>query len=125
MQYKCVDFEYLFRHVIIATRNKAAGEQTVKEIIAATKNPNVEQMTIDLASLDSIRTFASEYKKKKLPPLYSLVNNAGLQFVSKTELTKDGYEATFGVNHLGGFLLSHLLLPHFSKEGGMVIQEYD
>ena len=42
------------------------------------------------------------------PPLYALVCNAGVQFIDKTHYTKDGFEATFGVNHLGHFLLANI-----------------
>jgi len=74
-------------------------------------------MQLDLSSFEAVRRFVAEFasKKKDLPPLYSLVLNAGLQFTKHT-LSKDGFEQTFAVNHLGHFLLAHLMLSHFPKD---------
>jgi NAD(P)-dependent dehydrogenase (short-subunit alcohol dehydrogenase family) len=69
-----------------------------------------------LASLASVRQFVQDFTvRTDLPPLFALVNNAGLQIVGPTEYTADGVEMTFGVNHLGPFLLTNLLLPHFAR----------
>lgn len=67
-------------------------------------------MQLDLASMKSIRAFAEQYTaNKELPPLCALVCNAGLQVIKPVE-TEEGIEMTFGVNHLGHFLLTNLLL---------------
>lgn len=70
-------------------------------------------MELDLASLASIRKFVMNFKKKELP-LHILVNNAGIMIppYSKTE---DGFELQFGVNHLGHFALTNLLLDDLIK----------
>ena len=68
-------------------------------------------MKLDLASLESVRQFASALAERDLPPLRGLVCNAGLQVVSGSTFTEDGFETTFGVNHLGHFLLANLLAP--------------
>ncbi len=69
----------------------------------------------DLASLDSVRTFAAGLTGRlvagTLPPLHGLVCNAGVQSGTRRTVTADGFESTFGVNHLGHFLLVSLLLP--------------
>lgn len=68
-------------------------------------------MSLDLSDLASVRTFASNFKQK-FNKLDVLVNNAGV-YVPPDERrkTKDGFEIHFGVNHLGHFLLTHLLTP--------------
>ena len=70
-------------------------------------------MELDLASLASIWKFVMNFKKKGLP-LHILVNNAGIMIppYSKTE---DGFELQFGVNHLGHFALTNLLLDDLIK----------
>jgi NAD(P)-dependent dehydrogenase (short-subunit alcohol dehydrogenase family) len=77
-------------------------------------------MTLDLASLASVRAFAQVCAGRNLPPLRGVVLNAGLQFVKGTTFTQDGFEATFGVNHLGHFLLASLLLPQISAPARIV-----
>jgi len=65
-------------------------------------------MTLDLASIASIRTFAAELVEH-VDHLDVLVDNAG-GILQRRRETEDGFEATFGVNHLGHFLLTNLLL---------------
>ncbi|MFK7933191.1 MAG: SDR family oxidoreductase [Saprospiraceae bacterium] len=95
-------------HVIIACRNVAKGETAVAEIQQASKNQNISLLKCDLSSFASIKkcaeTFLSEHDK-----LDVLINNAGI-FTSECRPTAEGYEMQFGVNHLGHFYLTHLLL---------------
>ena len=77
-------------------------------------------MALNLASLVSIRRFAAEVSTRGMPPLRALVCNAGVQNVSGTKRTEDQFEATFGVNHLGHFLLANLLLRHLEGPGRIV-----
>lgn len=72
---------------------------------------NVVFMPLDLASLKSVRNFAEEFLKSE-QRLDILINNAGLYMEGRTE---DGFGMMFGVNHLGHFLLTNLLL-HRLKE---------
>jgi NAD(P)-dependent dehydrogenase (short-subunit alcohol dehydrogenase family) len=67
-------------------------------------------MRADLASLASVRAFIAEYGDAGLPPTRAVICNAGLQVVSGTQLSEDGYELTFAVNHLGHFALVQGLL---------------
>jgi NAD(P)-dependent dehydrogenase (short-subunit alcohol dehydrogenase family) len=67
------------------------------------------QELADLSSLPGVRRFAAQIIDHH-PRLDVLVNNAGV-FMNERRLTADGNETTFAVNHLAGFLLSHLLLP--------------
>lgn len=70
-------------------------------------------MELDLASLASIRKFVMNFKKKGLP-LHILVNNAGIM-IPPYSTTEDGFELQFGVNHLGHFALTNLLLDNLIK----------
>jgi len=72
-------------------------------------------MKLDLGSLDSVRAFAKAFKEK-YSKLDILINNAGVIFPpDKQVFTEDGFEMHFGVNHLGHFLLTNLLLPELKK----------
>ena len=66
-------------------------------------------MSLDLASFASIRTFAAQFLERH-DRLDVLVNNAGLAPAGNRWETVEGFEAAFGVNHLGHFLLTSLLL---------------
>ena len=72
-------------------------------------NTSIEMMQIDLASLGSIREFAKQFSQE-YSQLHVLINNAGI-FCATREETPDGFEGTMGVNYLGPFLLTNLLLP--------------
>ena len=73
----------------------------------------VEYMELDLGSLASIRRFVTNFKKRGLS-LHILVNNAGIMF-PPYGTTEDGFELQFGVNHLGPFALTNLLLEDLIK----------
>jgi NAD(P)-dependent dehydrogenase (short-subunit alcohol dehydrogenase family) len=96
--------------VTITARDAARGDAARQEIIERSDaDPNqVEVMALDLASTDSIRRFAEAFLATH-PRLDVLVNNAGLILSERTE-TEDGFETTFGVNHLGHVLVTDLLL---------------
>lgn len=66
-----------------------------------------------MGSLGSVQKFVNEFKKKELP-LHILVNNAGIMF-PPYGTTEDGFERQFGVNHLGPFALTNLLLDELIK----------
>ncbi|MBC8155573.1 MAG: SDR family NAD(P)-dependent oxidoreductase [Bacteroidetes bacterium] len=108
--------------VVMAGRDPARNEAAANAIRQATGNATVYAMTLDLAALASVRQFVRDFSgRTDLPPLVGLVNNAGLQIVGPTEYTPDGIEMTFGVNHLGHFLLTSLLLPHFAQNSRIVM----
>ena len=96
--------------VTITARDAARGDAARQEIIerSGADAQQVEVMALDLASTDSIRRFAEAFLATH-PRLDVLVNNAGLILSERTE-TEDGFETTFGVNHLGHVLLTDLLL---------------
>ena len=82
-------------------------------------------MTLDLASLASVRQFVQDFIAKERPPLQAIICNAGIQVVSDTLYTEDGFEMTFGVNHLGHFLLVNLLLPQMSDRSRIIFVSSD
>jgi NAD(P)-dependent dehydrogenase (short-subunit alcohol dehydrogenase family) len=95
--------------VLIASRNREASEQAVRRIDRESGDGLASALTLDLGSLSSVRAFAKEIEARDVP-LRALVCNAGLQMNSGPKLTPEGFESTFAVNHLGHFLLVHLLL---------------
>lgn len=105
--------------IILACRNRDTGNEALRKIQQKTKHKNLLCMPLDLASLQSVRDFVTAFSRLPEPRISALVNNAGLQVVGRTEYTKDGFESTFGVNHLGGFYLSLLLLPFMDKNGSI------
>jgi NAD(P)-dependent dehydrogenase (short-subunit alcohol dehydrogenase family) len=94
--------------VIIVARNAEKATATATEIREATRNETVEFMLADLADLSQVRKLAETFKARH-DHLDVLVNNAGAIFLRR-ELSADGYEKTFAVNHLAPFLLTNLLL---------------
>lgn len=107
-------------HVILACRNPAKANEAVHSLIKATNNNNITALELDLSSLESVRNFVTEFSSSDYPPLYALVCNAGLIMIDKTRYTKDGFESTFGVNHLGHFLLANMLLEKMTHSGRIV-----
>ena len=103
-----VGLSTLGAHVVITARNQAKGEAALADIKDRSQSDSVQLMLADFASLSSIRDFAANFKKDH-DRLDVLVNNAGGVNTSRSE-TQDGFETTFGVNHLGYFLVTNLLL---------------
>lgn len=95
-------------HVTIVGRSPEKCAQVAEQIKTATDNPNVETIVADLSSREEVHRAAYEFKKRHTR-LDVLVNNAGGVFMSR-EISKDGIEMTFALNHLNYFLLTHLLL---------------
>ncbi len=94
-------------HTVITARSEPRGGQSVSAIREASGSDSVDLVVFDLADLASVRAGASELLDR-YQHIHVLVNNAGLVLTERHE-TADGYEATFGTNHLGPFLLTRLL----------------
>ncbi len=94
--------------VVLACRDAARGNAARDEIAAATGDPDVHVMRLDLASIGSVDAFVAELRQR-FGRLDLLVNNAGAIWRRRT-LTVSGLEATFAVNHLGPFALTLGLL---------------
>jgi NAD(P)-dependent dehydrogenase (short-subunit alcohol dehydrogenase family) len=93
-------------HVIGACRRVNAGKEAFADLVDI--RGSVEIRELDLASLDSVRRFAEAFLAK-YDRLDGLVNNAGIMACPEGK-TEDGFETQFGVNYLGHFLLTELLL---------------
>ncbi|MET0406329.1 MAG: SDR family oxidoreductase [Cystobacter sp.] len=107
-------------HVVMACRSTERGEVALKQAVERSGSTNIELMLCDLGSLDSIRAFASAVRARH-PVVDVLINNAGVVSF-KRETTRDGFESQLGVNHLGHFLLTLLLLePLRAAPQGRVI----
>ena len=100
--------------VYIACRSAAAGAAAVSAIQEAAGSQAVWLLALDLASLASVRDCAAAYLAAG-EPLHVLVNNAGVG--GQRGLTADGFELHFGVNHLGHFALTSLLLDRLKASG--------
>jgi len=94
--------------LILACRSRERGQAAADEIRRQTGNERLRVVRCDLASFDSIREAAGEVAATQ-KHLDVLINNAGV-FTSGLEKTEEGFEKQFGVNHLGHFLLTRLLL---------------
>ncbi|CAJ1082347.1 retinol dehydrogenase 11 [Xyrichtys novacula] len=94
--------------VILACRDMTKGEQAARDIMRDVRGAKVVARQLDLADTKSICQFAENvYNTEK--SLHFLINNAGVAMCPHS-LTVDGYEMQFGVNHLGHFFLTFLLL---------------
>ena len=101
-------------NVVIAARNPRKAAAAVKEIQANTHaGERIEALPIDLASFASVRAFVDAFTASH-DRLDILVNNAGL-VLSKHELTEDGHEKQFQINHLSHFMLTHLLREQLAQ----------
>ncbi len=111
--------------IILACRNIHAGNEAILKIKQQTNHQHLICLPLNLASLQSIRDFKVKFSKLSNPVIVSLVNNAGLQNINKTAYTEDGFEITFGTNHLGGFYLTLLLLPYIEQNGSITFTASD
>lgn len=99
--------------VIMAVRNLKKGEKARQDILKIHPQASLGLMKLDLGSLSSVRDFAAAFKAK-YDRLDILLNNAGVMAIPRQE-TRDGFEMQLGVNHLGHFALTGLLLDVIVK----------
>ncbi len=95
--------------VLLGCRSADKAREARRRILALHPKAHVELLSLDLGSLDSVRAAAAEVAAKQ-ERLDVLINNAGIMIPPREE-TADGFESQFGVNHLGHFALTGLLLP--------------
>lgn len=108
-------------HIVLACRDIAKGEQAAQSITNATTHSAISVLPLDLASLASVHRFVELFSQQTLPPLQGLVCNAGVQVSQGVQETADGFELTFGVNHLGHFLLTNLLLKYLVEPTRIIV----
>lgn len=100
--------------VVYACRRVGEAEKAMAALKEEHPNVNVSARALDLGDLASVRTFA-EGLLAEHDTLHGLLNNAGVMNTSADAKTKDGFEMQIGVNHLGHFLLTDLLLGALKK----------
>lgn len=100
--------------VILAVRDLHKGRIAKEKILSNFPTAKVDVMYLDLNDLTTVYTFADEFKGK-YHSLAILINNAGIMS-PKLKLTKNGFESQFGVNYLGHFVLTGLLLDLLIKK---------
>lgn len=102
-------------HVILASRNQQKSADAIQQINRLVPGASMESIPLDLASFDSIRKCVDIFHSRQYP-LHLLINHAGGLFPGKqASFTRDGFEMTFGTNHLGHFLLTNLLLSDLKR----------
>ncbi len=99
--------------IYMICRNRRRGEMARQDIMAESKNPNIELMLCDLSSMGSIKEFGFTIRDR-LDHIDVLINNAGAMFGSRL-LSLDGIELTLALNHIGYFLNTHYLLDLVRK----------
>lgn len=113
-------------HVVLACRDVERAGTARRELAAGADRAGgaperVGVVRLDLASLASVRAFPAALAARHLPPLRALVANAGVQVLDVDHRTADGFELTFGVNHLGHYLLTRLLLDQLAAPARIVL----
>lgn len=103
--------------VVMACRN-LQKDTPLRDRLNTLYNGRVSIMQLNLASLDSIAAFARRIHDDGIP-VKALINNAGVM-CKHFSLTSDGYETTIGVNFVGTYLLTRLLLPAMTQESNIV-----
>jgi NAD(P)-dependent dehydrogenase (short-subunit alcohol dehydrogenase family) len=103
--------------VIMAVRHLEKGRAAMDKIKSKYFNAKCELMQLDLSDIESIHSFSNEFHSK-YSRLDILMNNAGVMLPPKREETKQGFEIQFGINHLGHFALTGLLLDLIIKTPG-------
>jgi NAD(P)-dependent dehydrogenase (short-subunit alcohol dehydrogenase family) len=96
--------------VVMACRSVPRGETAAEDVRRDVPDADLAVRELDLASLDSVGRFADDLDH----PVDLLVNNAGVMWGPYRE-TRDGFEAQFGINHLGHFALTGLLLDRLHE----------
>lgn len=94
--------------VIMACRSLAKAEKAKSDILEKLPNADLDILELDLSDLESVKTFAKNFKNN-YSKLDVLINNAGI-LVYSGKKNKEGIELQFATNHLGHFLLTSLLL---------------
>ncbi|MBP7497829.1 MAG: SDR family NAD(P)-dependent oxidoreductase [Bacteroidales bacterium] len=98
--------------IVMIVRNKEKAESLCKELLALTPYP-ADYYLVDFTDLSQVR-LATEAILSKYPHIDVLINNAGLHITTR-QLTVDGYETAFAVNHLASFLITSLMLKTMVK----------
>lgn len=102
--------------VVLAVRDQGRGEAAMNKIVAEFPKAQLELSQLDLTSLQSIRSAATQLNDTH-PHIELLINNAGVMF-TPLRRTSDGFELQFGTNHLGHFAFTGLLIDNLLATAG-------
>ncbi|MBW2269933.1 MAG: SDR family NAD(P)-dependent oxidoreductase [Deltaproteobacteria bacterium] len=100
--------------VVVACRSSERGHDAVRRLEETSPRGGIEFLQLDLADLDSVRAAVDSFAHDRLD---LLINNAGLM-ATPLQRTSQGFEMQFGVNHLGHFALTGLLMPRLLSTSG-------
>jgi NAD(P)-dependent dehydrogenase (short-subunit alcohol dehydrogenase family) len=103
-------------HVVMACRNLDRARTAQEEVRSSLGDPSLSVLELDLADLESVRSFVTAFEQGH-DDLHVLCNNAGIMAIPRRE-TADGFEMQFGVNHLGHFALTGLLIDRLQETSG-------
>lgn len=103
-------------HVVMACRNLDRARTAQEEVRSSLGEPSLSVLELDLADLESVRSFVTAFEQGH-DDLHVLCNNAGIMAIPRRE-TADGFEMQFGVNHLGHFALTGLLIDRLQETSG-------
>jgi len=101
--------------VLLGCREKGRAEEAIARIKQITPSANLAWLPLDLGDIESLRAAAAKASQESR--IDALINNAGIMYPPLTR-TKQGFESQFGVNHLGVFALTSLLLPKLAETQG-------
>lgn len=104
--------------VVLCARNEESAQQTLQQVPEWCRD-NVSIQKLDLGDFDSIQQ-ASQDIVRKYGQISVLCNNAGVMAMPTRQVTKNGIEQQVGINHVGHFMLTRLLLPSMEKNGRIV-----
>lgn len=111
---------------LYAVRNPQTATQVQATLRNASHVEHVHELVaLDLGSLSSVRSAASEINRRvdngEIPRIRALILNAGWQEYTTQTITKDGFDMAFHVNYLGHFLLTLLLLQSLDRDNGRIV----
>jgi NAD(P)-dependent dehydrogenase (short-subunit alcohol dehydrogenase family) len=113
--------DYAAAHVVLACRDAQRAADAVAALRTLAPRTRFTAIDLDLASLASVRAFPERLRAAGVSSIDGLVLNAGMQSFGPPTATADGFESTFGVNHLGHYLLTRLLLPALAPRARVVV----
>jgi len=101
--------------VVLTARSQDKADKALAGVKDAVPNADVKSLVLDLANLESVRSFPSKCNSAVGAPLDVLMANAGVMAIPERLSTADGFEKTVGINHLGHFALVSGMLPMLRK----------